>query len=268
MKRLLLHIGAPKCGSTYFQRVMQKNRESLAAHRMSYPALEQGGHPGNGAGFAGLTEAQLADLFADADHVILSHEDLLPMASKAKGTAERLEILDVDVCIVAFLRPFSAFAFGDYSQFIKQNLDRDIEMGVAFDGRSFEEFVVARHQHISVPGWLKAWQRLFPRKPLVLASHKEMRAVFERETGIRDLNWNIPHDVTNPSLRMTDCADIVHAINTGMGKPHIHAMLRAALKQTKLPDPARSAAHIKWIEALYAKQNETLLDAFGFDNRL
>ena len=47
-RRILLHIGSPKCGSTYLQRALLQNRDRLAAHGIRYPH-DGGEHPGNAA---------------------------------------------------------------------------------------------------------------------------------------------------------------------------------------------------------------------------
>ena len=45
-KKVILHIGAPKCGSTYLQKVMLKNQENLISKGFYYPT-PPGEHPGN-----------------------------------------------------------------------------------------------------------------------------------------------------------------------------------------------------------------------------
>lgn len=42
--RVYLHIGAPKTGTTYLQSMLARNRDALAAHGVTYPALQGDAH--------------------------------------------------------------------------------------------------------------------------------------------------------------------------------------------------------------------------------
>lgn len=266
-RTLILHIGAPKCGSTYLQQVLLSNRAELSASGTAYPHAGQS-HPGNGLAALDMTPQKLEALFEGHDRLFLSHEDLFAAAARTHLLADMASGARIRVQVIAFLRPFSAFIFGDYSQFIKQHLKRFITEGRAFEGRSFEQFAVERSRAINVNGFLKVWARLFPERPVILASHKLIRAEIEPLLASPHLNWVVPNDRANPSLRMQDCDAITTAINTHAPAAEIRAMLRDALKNTGLPDAGRSAERIAWIEALFAKQNHDLRATFGFDNRL
>lgn len=267
-RRLILHIGSPKCGSTYLQRVFLRNRALLAEHGVNYPE-GAANHPGNAAGFANLGGPQIDMLFAQQDTVVLSHEDLFAVAGRMEATANRLKEAGVEVRVVAFLRPFSAFIFGDYSQFLKQHLDTYIAKGVAFEGRGFEQFTVDRNRAMAPAGWLRGWQRILPDTPLIVASHRDIRPVIESLIGETGVDWQVPRDQSNPSLRMCDCDALVQAINGGQESAgQIRDMLRAALRDADQPDPGKTAERVRWIEALFAKQNTEIKTAFGYDNFL
>ena len=45
-RRIILHFGAPKAGSTFLQRVLLQNTDRLAAAGVAYPH-DGSGHPGN-----------------------------------------------------------------------------------------------------------------------------------------------------------------------------------------------------------------------------
>jgi len=267
-RNIILHIGSPKCGSTYLQLVMLANRVRLSEHGIAYP--HQGGrHPGNGLVALGMTQSRLDHLFQDHETLVLSHEDLFAVAGMAQALAALCAENRIRVRIVTFLRPFSEFMFGDYSQFIKQHLERYLALHQAFEGRSFQQFTVDRSRALNATGFLKSWARLFPDEPLTVASHHDIRKVLEPLLPVSDLLWQVPRDRVNPSLRMTDCDAIADAINRQLIAPdRIRAMLRQALRRTGGPDPGRTPERIAWIEAIFARQTDNLRESFGFENRI
>lgn len=269
MKReLILHVGSPKCGSTYLQQALLRNCARLKEHGIAYAHVGQT-HPGNGLMALDITPDWIERVFQGQPRAVLSHEDLFAAAGRAHPLADLARREGITVRVVAFLRPFSAFIFGDYSQFIKQHLGRYITEGRAFEGRGFEQFAVDRARALNAKGFLNGWSGLFPDTPLTLSGHRHIRPVVEKLLGMPGLDWSVPKDCTNPSLRMADCDAIVAAVNSGRAPPEaLRAMLRAALERTGMPDPGKTAARIAWIEALFSQQNAALLSAFGFDNTL
>jgi len=267
-RNLILHVGSPKCGSTYLQQVLLRNRARLEAQGIAY-AHEGDTHPGNGLMALDITPDWTERVFRGLPRAVLSHEDLFAAAGRAHPLAALTRHEGIKVHIVAFLRPFSAFLFGDYSQFIKQHLERYISEGRAFEGRGFEQFAVDRARALNAKGFLNGWAALFPETPLTLASHRQIRPVIEARLDVRGLDWTVPKDRTNPSLRMADCDAIVAALNAGTEPPDaIRARLRGALARAGQPDPGKTEERIAWIEALFSHQNAALLAAFGLDNRL
>ena len=269
-RRILLHIGSPKCGSTYLQQVMLKNDRLLAANGVRYPH-DGSRHPGNAAEIDKLSAAQLEGFFKDDTHtVILSHEDLFAVAGRGKTLADLAGQAGIEVQVLAFLRPFSEFIFGDYSQFMKQHFDVWLKNRKPYGGRGFEQFAVDRCRNLSPVGYFKAWNRLFPEPGLILASHRDIRKVIEAQIGaLEGMVWEVPRDSTNPSLRMEDCDRLA----AGLADPDAPAgALREAFRQAFTlpgePDAGKTAERRAWIEALFARQNEELLKEFGFDNRI
>jgi len=267
--RIILHVGSPKCGSTYLQQVMLRNRAALAEAGVSYPH-DGGGHPGNAAQIADITEATLDALFAgDVRTVILSHEDLFAHAAKGRELARLSAAKDIEVQVIAFLRPFSEFIFGDYSQFMKQHFDTYLKTRAPYGGRGFERFSVDRSRSLSPVGYFKAWNQLFPGRELILSSHRDIRTVVEGLIGeVPGLTWEVPRDSTNPSLRMADCDRLAAALrDKKRPDDEVREMFRQAFRDTDKPDGGKTRERIAWIEALFAVQNAALLKEFGFDNR-
>ncbi|MRU15513.1 hypothetical protein FDP25_08740 [Roseovarius sp. A21] len=268
-RQILLHIGSPKCGSTYLQRVMLNNRDKLRVQGIEYPHNE-GGHPGNAAEIAKLNEAGLNAMFAnDAYTVVLSHEDLFSQPPRGKSLAQLSRSQGIKLKAVVFLRPFSQFIYGDYSQFMKQRFHQFSAARRAYDGRNFEEFAVKRSQDMPVAGWLKAWSDL-TENSLVLASHRDIRPVIESQLDLpSDMNWTVPATQTNRSLRVSDCEALAAALaNHEIPAPELKEMFRSAFHKVDEPDAGRTQERDRWIEALFLDRNKKLHELFGFDNRL
>lgn len=264
-RKLYLHVGSPKCGSTYVQRVMLENRQMLAQNGIAYPK-PAGRHPGNGSLVPDLDAEGLAGLFGNAGTLFLSHEDLFAMGGRLGPLAGISRDLGVDLVVLVFLRPFSEFIYGDYSQYLKQNIESYIAAGAAYDGLSFEEFAVSRRSQITPVAWLKAWQRN-TETPLYIAHHRKIRPVLEALLGPLPFNWEIEKSASNPSLRVADCEDIAHAIAGGLPAAKVRDMLRLAYSKVSLADPGKTAERTTWLEALFRTQNDRILAEFSFDNR-
>lgn len=270
MKKIILHIGSPKCGSTYLQRALLQSNEALKAAGIHYPHAG-GTHLGNAADIADLGQQRLDRYFEGNTHtVILSHEDLYSLSDRGDALQQLARRNDIPVQIVVFLRPFSEFMFGDYSQFMKQHFDRYLAERNPYDGRSFEDFVHHRANTMKPAGFIRRWARRFPDLPPVVASHRNIRAVFETLLGQEaPINWDVHATQTNPSLRMQDCDAIAAAMRDRSVDPTtIRGMFRQAFHDTAEPDSGKTDARKKWIEEQFRAQNAALMRHFDFDNRL
>jgi hypothetical protein len=266
-REIILHIGMPKAGSTFLQRAMARNGARLSAAGIAYPPGPDT-HPGNAGNLAHLEAGPFDALFAAASRVVLSHEDLFALPGKGRALARLAGDAGVLVSVVAFLRPFSAFCFGDVSQHLKQHVERYLADGRAFDGMTVEGMAARRAATLDPAGCLLRWVRLFPGRPLTLARHDAIPATMERLLGHPGLDWTVPRHLANPSLRLADCEAIAAMIAAGQPAGEVRAALRDALHRTDAPDPARTAERIAAIEALFADHNRALMDIWGFDNRL
>ncbi|SNR72257.1 hypothetical protein [Puniceibacterium sediminis] len=272
-RRILLHIGSPKCGSTYLQQVMLKNAKALALRGIRYPHDRPAApdHPGNAADLDQIDRAGLDALFAGGAHtVVLSHEDLYSRAGLAKPLAALAREDGTTVQVLAFLRPFSEFLFGDYSQFMKQHFETFLAKRKPYGGMDFPAFVQRRVRTLKPSAFLTNWQKQFPDTAIRVSSHRAMRNVLEHELGAgAALDWEVPHHSTNPSLRMEDCDRITVAMHDpAVTDRAIRSMFRAAFRKTRAPDSGRTPERIARIEGAFAAENTALLEKFGYDNRL
>jgi hypothetical protein len=270
-RRIILHVGSPKCGSTYLQHVLLQNQALLRKNGVNYPASE-GNHPGNGMILKDMTQAQFDGLFPDPNvhTTLLSHESLYSVPLWTKPLSEMIKGTDITVQIVAFLRPLSAFIYGDYSQFMKQFFDAYLETRSPYDGKTFEEFATHRIENLKPANFLQSWANLYPGLPLSIDSHLNIRPSVESLIGtIRGMDWDVPAEATNPSLRVSDCDSIANA----MRDPNISAdalrnMFKVAFSKIGTADPGRTPERTHWLEKQFDQQNAVLLEKFGFDNRL
>ena len=265
-RKLILHIGSPKCGSTYLQRVLIANRDLLALNGINYPESGEK-HPGNGMRALDLPRDGVESLFGQFHTAILSHEDLFSMGSNLQALGPACEAADVALIVQAFLRPFSEVIYGDYSQFMKQNIERYMAEKMAYDGQSFEEFAVTRRSQITPVAWLNAWAKVSS-QPIRLARHRDIRATLDDLIGPLPLDWTINRESSNPSLRVTDCEDIASAIRLGIPGEKIREFYKTSYAKVSLPDRGRTEERSRWLEALFKSINEKIIGDFGFDNSL
>lgn len=265
-RAILLHIGMHKCGSTYLQQVLLRNRAALASAGIAYPH-DGSGHPGNAAGIEAVEAARLEALFGPHMRLALSFEDLITLGAKARPFARAARALGAEVQIVAFTRPFNEYVFGDYSQMMKQHFRRFIAEGAAYGGKGFEQFVVARARQMNPRGWLRAWKAVLPEARFTLASHRAIRATTEPFLAGAALEWEVPRHLTNPSLRTEDCDRIARMIRHGAPAGSVVQAVKEALHRPAQPDAGRTPERIAWIEAVFERHNEALQEEFGYDNR-
>lgn len=244
---------------------MIENRNTLGKHGINYPK-PSGRHPGNGSIVPELGAEALNKLFSDADTLVLSHEDLFSMGARMVPFGEMCKSSGIKLSVVTFLRPFSEFIFGDYSQYLKQNIEIYLENKSAYDGLSFEEFSVHRRSQITPVAWLKGWQKITD-TPITIAHHRKIRSVMEGFLDISDLQWEIEKSSVNPSLRVADCEDISNAISGGISKVKVMDMYKLSYSKVNLTDHGKTEERTKWIEAIFKSQNDKIFAEFHFDNR-
>lgn len=270
-RRILLHVGSPKCGSTYLQSVLLRNAALLAEHGIRYPH-DGGGHPGNAARIDQLDRAGYDRLFEDGMHtVILSHEDLFSMARRGRPLAEFAGTDGAEVHVLAFLRPFSEFVFGDYSQFMKQFFEEFLTSRQPYHGQSFRQFALRRVEKLQPATFLENWRQCFgPDAGVSVSGHRQIRPVVTGLLGAGlALDWDLPRHLTNPSLRAVDCDRIARSMrDPDIPDTEIRALFKKAFQRTDAPDPGRSDKRKRLIESAFAAQNRALFEAFGYDNTL
>ncbi len=272
MKRhIILHIGSPKCGSTFLQNALLQSRALLERAGINYPHNGDD-HPGNGAEIVNADKAMLKGWYYNGAHTaILSHEDLYSIALRSDTLAALVKEYDISVQLVAFMRPFSEFVYGDYSQFMKQFFPKFLAERDPYGGRDFYQFAQRRVDTMKPAAYLAQWQRRFPKLPLILAHHHEIiptiSGLLPPEVAA-DMDWTVPPGRINRSLRTEDCDAIAAAIkDPAMSERKIKQLYRDAFQKSALPDAGRTAERTAWVEKRFAERNARLLEVFSFDNR-
>lgn len=272
-RELLLHIGMPKCASTYLQKVLLNNQGALSQGGIAYPHDRAQLHPGNGSGFAEADETQLETAFGESQRLILSHEDLFAQAGKAASLAKATRRMGVRVHIFAFIRPFSEFVFGDYSQNMKQKFDEYMRLRQPYAGRSFQTFTVLRSNSLKpaqrFQNWITALTDESGSKPqFTLASYSKIQETMTPYLNGASLDWSLPLHEGNPSLRMEDCDRLAAMIrDTSVSSAAVSRAREEAMRQAGTSDAGKTPDRIAWIEAIFEKQNADLDEMFNYNNR-
>lgn len=260
MNRVIVHIGAPKCGSTYLQRVLLKNKKSLANKGIYYPHLGPG-HPGNGSTIDHITQPWLTQKFREFHTIVFSHEDLFALPKKGLRLHHLSRTMGFQFQIVAFFRAFPDVLFADYSQTLRQNFETFCQIKTAFDGRSFHDFARHRRTKIMPAIFLRDWQKLSPRKPLMLNHPEKIKSCFIGLLGdVPGVDWDVPSWRCNPSIPLSTCLDIAQDINSG----------RINSARTKMKTPKRWN-HIPrlderaFVQQLFQPESANLKTKFGFN---
>lgn len=263
-RRVILHIGAPKCGSTFLQRALLANRAALESAGIRYPHSGTG-HPGNAPSLPALDRDRILADLGDGHTLIYSHEDLLSAWRHGPAFKAACEAEGLTVQVVVFLRPFSQLLFGTYSQVLKQRFEEFLTARRAYDGRSFEEFAEQAHGRFRIDLFLQRWQAVFPDHPLLLAPHTAIQPTIEALLGGVGLDWSVDPHLTNRSLRVEDCDAIAAAMaDPARSEEDLRKMLREAHGNIALEDKGRSPERIAMIETMFEESYRVLSEDFGY----
>jgi hypothetical protein len=174
MRRVVLHIGAPKTGTTYLQHRLSRNAKTLAKHDVHVPTRnllvspelfqfraaldllgqDWGGQPGHA---DGAWDQLVRRLHAKQGTAIVSHEILAPAAPDVIGRAMR-DLAGLEVHVVYSARDLARAVPAAWQESIKQGrkwtyrrfLNR-IEFGKPWFYRAFDLPTVLTHWSAGLP---------------------------------------------------------------------------------------------------------------------
>ncbi|MGB1235179.1 MAG: hypothetical protein ACPG5U_05555 [Planktomarina sp.] len=249
---IIVHIGAPKCGSTYLQRVLLKNQKDLQDMGISYPHIGDG-HPGNGLALPNLTKAWVAEQLRNHRTLLFSHEDLFSDPNAGRKLRNIVNAMGLSIQIIAFLRPFAEWLAADFSQTLKQSLSGTYFKKVP-DFRSFQR---QREAKIKPSSFLNDWQKLFPERPLRAFQKTDIRTEMVRLLPALDtVDWQIATWRTNPSLDLHVAEKIQEKLYSGDLLTAQH-LLTNTQNQTSITSPPNiQSAH-------FQAEREWVAERFG-----
>lgn len=202
-KTLFLHIGAPKCGSTYIQRTALKNQKHMRDHGVNYPHLSLG-HPGNAGAIDQVTTPWVQQNIANFDALYLSHEDLFAKATSARKLRNITQELAMDVHIICVIRPLTSWLCSDFSQSIRQ-----AKWKKCLSPTSFTSFVEHRKHSLKPAQFIHEWQSIFADSQMHLIPLTQIPERYSQlHTAFTDVDWSIPQWRRNPSPEPFTAAQI------------------------------------------------------------
>lgn len=182
-KRVYLHIGRPKTGTTAIQRTLEENRALLVSLGFTYPGDTRNHNPIVPAVSAG--ERPLIDEIGD--HTIISAEGLMLV----DPTIVRRWLDGFDVTVICYVRDQAEAMASAYQQEVKANL-------VTADFATF----AARYGVIDYVPFLRGWADAFGRENLIVHSYDGADVVpdFLSILGLDANNFQRRKEDANPSI--------------------------------------------------------------------
>ncbi|MEM6307193.1 MAG: hypothetical protein AAF701_04340, partial [Pseudomonadota bacterium] len=252
MGRIIVHIGAPKCGSTYLQRVFLKNQRALRRAGVNYPHCGPG-HPGNGAQIDHITGPWLQANMAGFHTLVLSHENLFALPPKGRRLAHLAQKYNLAFHVVAFLRPFAGWLAADYSQTVRQAV-----AGQGTPPPGFDHFIDLRRAKITPTCFLRDWGGL-PGAQLTVAAKADMQTtMIHHVPQLAPMDWTIPRWRANPSLPLDNAKKAARALRAG------HRDMAKRLITQRLPDRAgRKTPYNNHIAMAFEAERYAIFKTYG-----
>lgn len=263
---MILHIGAPKCGSSFLQHAMLQNDKLLRKCSILYPQLDPA-HPGTTSFLNDISSEMLEEWFSQADTLFFSHENWMARAPTcADKFLERIKPFDVKIEVIVFLRPFHEFSYADISQSFKQDFTTYLKTRTPLKGLSFEEHAQKRANDIRVWEFLEDWANFVGVENISVHSSKHIQQVVERILDLNVLNWEIPVTKVNKSLRISDCDRLVEMLqDETCSDEEIIAFFQSAYLNIGLHDEGRTPTRTKLFQALFERHYTYLRERFNFE---
>lgn len=240
-KRVFIHIGAPKTGTTYLQNVLYKNADALAAHGVLYPYTDVGqsfrsAHDFCGARWFGHSAdrfrgewAALADRSRTwgGSTVIVSSE-LLAAATPARIESGLAALAPAEIHVVFTARDLARQLVSDWQEHIKHKhtvtlekfVDDLVELGLDAP-KPFGKLFWGMHDAALV---LSSWSPYVPVSRIHVLTAPPPGAPadvlwrrFCATTGLDPTAYDTTTRRTNPSMGVIE-TELVRRLNRGVGK--------------------------------------------------
>lgn len=243
----VMHIGAPKCGSTYIQRVLKKNEDELLKRGWSAPFLGLK-HPGTDLDFLQSTTEELEKIKQEVGSLVVSHERLFSPHPDVEGFLKRISKVFDKLTVICFVRPIEEIVYGDYSQRMKKNLEEFFETRNPYGG-TFEEYVEDLSKKPGIGRNIRRWHRIAG-DSFDLRLTSDINSFWQGKLG-GALDTEIPGHLANISLAVSDCDEIADRIRNDQDVTleDLREMRRhaAAKAKSSKDDKGRTAERRKFI---------------------
>jgi len=207
MKKLILHIGAPKCGSSALQSSLEilENNGFLGSRGISYP-LEHS--RGLGHGNADLifkiiqsardntydfSQAEEYLVSVGNDTVVLSDEKLFGVIAPAlSALTKQLSNIFQEIIIYVAIREPSSWLLSDYSQHIKMRVS----------SRDFIEHTIEREKHCRWLHYLKVLVNQKQNAVIKVTDYKQLIPNMEKNLEFDQGSMSVDRDSTNANISL------------------------------------------------------------------
>lgn len=260
--QIILHIGAPKCGSTYIQRVFLQNHQHLKDHAIYYPHTNHS-HPGNGANLREITMPWVARFTENEGTLLLSHEDLFSNPKSASRLKTIADKMGTPITVVVFLRPLNELLYADFSQNLKQTFASAEGRKSYLQGRNFKQFCRSRWHKIKITQYLNDWKTALPHARLVVCASTEIKHVFcQLNTGFDAIDWVVPKWRSNPSIPFHHCVKISKLLRNDQ-----FAQARKVLTEPQTQSHVSQARpnYDHWINRLFETEIRSIKKNYGLN---
>ncbi len=229
IRRVLIHIGLEKTGSTFLQRTLLSNRERLLEDGVLFPQSLSTPRHHVTRGFVGGEHDRLVSILLErprtarsllafeneikktqADTLILSNE-LLSTSSYALAVERLKDILgDIPTTVICYLRNHAVWVESLYKEYVAGGNYRDC--------RDFDQFAASSRAFPDLHSIHQTWSSSDLPRSLVFRSIESFQNgsktallddfLGQTDKAVRTADWVIPRGITNPSFQPLDVAKI------------------------------------------------------------
>ena len=229
-KKLFLHIGSPKTGTSYLQSFLYENHENLKSKNILYPKsligspLDPKHQPffasflsGDVQRFQAFLQRIAAETGESIETLILSSEGFYHHINELTETSWRLleALKDLyDVRIVLYLRPQVEYIESMYRQYMKNPRGINAEFGSSLTIQEMMERPKLR-QNLDYYGSLMKWAAVIGEENIIVRRYT--RNVVEDFTTLLKVEITNPKKGNRPNLSLTrEMAELLRQVNASV----------------------------------------------------
>lgn len=206
MKKLIIHVGAPKCGSSALQSILEVNEKNGNLNKVgfTYPLeFSRGLGQGNADPvFQEFLPQTVNDLTLSSNFLLKENKNIIISDEKLFGIVNKHKLIKLsislkhefeDMVIITAIREPSNWLLSDYSQHIKQNIHNI----------SFPDHVVCREVHCN---WFSYFLKLVENDGyfrLVACDYKNLFGCVSELLGVNKTFLSVTNEEVNVNFSLT-----------------------------------------------------------------